>query len=137
MGQYAPMAPLSAQWKHCGDDVPFAAAVVLSLAFVAVSVALGLPRPFAGALAEALAVAFAGAFAAAFVVAAAFVTGLVTFAFVFASGLVSSIAAWRDETRVGAPADFLGAISVVVSCSLGVFLIYLTPATVRVVSARA
>jgi len=74
-----------------------------------------------------------------FVVAGFAAAGLVTFAFVLAFVLASgfgSVAAWRAEARVGAAAGaeaaapfFAGAISVV-SVSLGVFLMYLTPATV-------
>lgn len=98
-------------------DGPFVVAAGAAAFFAAaVSVALGLPRGFAAGLAVAAA-------------AAAFVVGLTTFALVLAAGLVSAAAA-RAEVRVpAAAAAFLGGIST--SCSLVVFLIYLTPATVR------
>lgn len=109
------------------EDAPFVEAAVAAavfafgLAFVAVVVPLGLPGPFVAGFA-------AGFAAAGFAVLPEAAAALVTLAFVFASGFDSAVVAWRVEVRVAA-APFLGAISVVVSCSLGVFLMYLTPAT--------
>ena len=112
--------------RRDGLHVPLvaaAAAAAVALVFVAaVSAALGLPRPLAAGLAG-----LAGAAVLSPSVSSV-AAGFVTFAFVLASGLIS-MAAWRDETRVGAALPFLaGAISTA-SCSLGVFLMYLTPAT--------